>query len=735
MKKYLLILFLSFVPFCLLTSQSTTFQKVTSASYLEFKDVNFINENTGWALGLTGTIYKTTDGGLSWQQQQSNTTSDLNSSFFLNEQQGFITSKNCIFLTTSNGGTTWEVDTISAIPDPKAIIYSVYFTDNLKGWILASISDSGWILSTTDGGLSWAVNLTVPSKNMNKIKFFDANKGIACGKDAATIYYTTDGLTWTNAATPLLGGFNYSRSDLRNIYWTSANEAHIVGWGSLVGAQPTIHLKTVDGGITWIYQTQSESNRTFDNLYNVWFKDVNNGIAIGGATLGSLVVRTTDGGQTWIPIKAPFGSVLYGITGFGNKIWMSGGGGLLVYSSDFGDNWQTLTPMPSGTIYSIKFPSSLIGYAAGFDGVFHKTTNGGETWHGGYLTVGQKTLNIQSIYFLNENIGYASCSYQMVAKTTDGGENWSAIINDTTTATITSYSVHFVNENLGFVVGKLGTGIDVIRKTTDGGSTWTLKTNITGKDLRAVTFRNENNGIIVGYSLKALYTTDGGENWGVPTFNNLPVGFGTPNMFSVKFIDDTTAVAVGVNFILKSTNSGVSWNYVQSGTANKLNSVSSGGNLVYAVGSKEAWQSIDAGNTWVSIYDTNVFDGTLYSSTIDPNGNAWFGGDSSGIFTNRNWVGIEEEKDVSIKSYELKQNYPNPFNPCTNINYTLSNSATVKLEIYDVLGRKVSKLVDATQSAGSYDVTFDADKLSGGVYFYTLNVNGKINSKKMILIK
>lgn len=735
MKKYLLILLLLFVPVCLLNSQSTTFQRVTTATYPELKEVNFINENTGWTFGLAGTIYKTTDTGLTWQPQRSNTTSDLNFSFFLNDQEGFVTGKNCILLRTSNGGNTWEVDTISAIPNATATIYSVYFSNNLKGWILASTNDTGWILSTTDGGVSWTINLTVPSKNMNKMKFLEPNVGIACGKDAATIYYTTDGNTWTNAATPSLGGFNYSRSDLRNIYWTSATDVHIVGWGSLVGAQPTIHLKSVDGGKNWVYQTQSEGNRTYDNLYNIWFKDANSGIAIGGATLGSLAVRTTDGGQNWIPIRAPFGSVLYGITGLGNKIWMSGGGGLLVFSSDFGDNWEILTPMPSGTIYSIKFPGSLIGYAAGFDGVFHKTTDGGQTWKAGYLTVGQKTLNIQSINFLSENVGYAACSYQMVAKTTDGGGYWSAIINDTNTATVTSYGVHFVNENLGFVVGKLGNGIDVIRKTTDGGNSWTIKTNITGKDLRAVTFKNETHGIIVGYSLKALYTTDGGENWSVPTFKNLPVGFGTPNMLSVRFINETEAIAVGVNFILKSSDSGATWDYVQSSTANQLNSVSSGNNLVYAVGVNEAWQSIDAGTTWVNIYDANVFDGTLYSSTVDPNGNAWFGGGSSKIFTNRTWVGVEEEKVTGINTFELNQNYPNPFNPSTVLSYTLSNSSMVMLDVFDLLGRKISNLVNTVQPAGNYNINFDANNLSGGVYFYTLNVNGNVNSKKMILIK
>lgn len=736
MKKHLLLLAFIFFPLTLLVSQSSSFQKVTTNSYPSFNDIRFVNENTGWVVGLTGGIYKSSDGGQSWQEQRSNATLDLKTAFFLDDQKGFVGGANRYLLSTTNGGTTWKVDSISAITTTSASIYSIYFADNLRGWILASTSSAGWILSTTDGGTNWTVNLTT-AKSLNKMNFFEPNKGIACGKDAATLYYTSDGINWTLAPTPLLGGFNYTRSDLRGVFMSSATDAHVVGWGTAsAGLQPSIHLKTTNSGASWTYLTQTEPNRTYDNLYNVWFKDATNGIAIGGASRGSVVVRTTDGGQNWIPITAPFGSTLYGISGIGNKLWLAGSSGLIIFSQDFGESWHLLTPMPSGTIYSLAFPSSLVGYAAGFDGVLLRTTDGGQKWSGGYLSVGKTTLNIQSIFFLNENVGYAACSYQMVAKTTDGGATWSAIINDTTSATTTSYGVHFVNENLGFVVGKIGAGIDVIYKTTDGGISWSSKTNITGKDLRDVVFKNENNGIIVGFGLKALYTIDGGTNWAAATFNNLPVGFGTPNMYSVKFISENEAIAVGDKFILKSTDSGASWNYVQTASANQLNSVSfKDQNNGYAVGTKEAWQTTDAGNSWISVYDPNVFEGTLYSSTIDLDGNAWFGGASSAIYTNRIWVGVEGENGNHVDGFELQQNYPNPFNPSTIINYNLAKSSYVTLDVYDVLGKQVAKLVNAYQSAGNYSQKFNPENLSGGVYFYTLKVDGYVSSKKMILIK
>lgn len=91
-------------------------------------------------------------------------------------------------------------------------------------------------------------------------------------------------------------------------------------------------------------------------------------------------------------------------------------------------------------------------------------------------------------------------------------------------------------------------------------------------------------------------------------------------------------------------------------------------------------------------------------------------------------------------SYSLKQNFPNPFNPVTKIEYRVANSGLVKLEVYDILGRKIRHLVYEEKQAGIYEVEFDATSLSSGVYLYSLNVigpNGKdfTSTKKMLFVK
>jgi hypothetical protein len=91
-------------------------------------------------------------------------------------------------------------------------------------------------------------------------------------------------------------------------------------------------------------------------------------------------------------------------------------------------------------------------------------------------------------------------------------------------------------------------------------------------------------------------------------------------------------------------------------------------------------------------------------------------------------------------SYKLDQNYPNPFNPTTTISYSIpaeikSEKQKVKIVIYDILGRKISTLVNRVQGAGNYEVIFNANGLSSGVYIYSLETESFIQLRKMILMK
>lgn len=96
-----------------------------------------------------------------------------------------------------------------------------------------------------------------------------------------------------------------------------------------------------------------------------------------------------------------------------------------------------------------------------------------------------------------------------------------------------------------------------------------------------------------------------------------------------------------------------------------------------------------------------------------------------------------QDNNILPSEFYLEQNYPNPFNPSTKIKYVIPNGVRnlVTLKVYDVLGKEVSTLVNEEKPAGVYEVEFNAEKLSSGIYFYKLNAGSFSETKKMILIK
>lgn len=85
--------------------------------------------------------------------------------------------------------------------------------------------------------------------------------------------------------------------------------------------------------------------------------------------------------------------------------------------------------------------------------------------------------------------------------------------------------------------------------------------------------------------------------------------------------------------------------------------------------------------------------------------------------------------------YALHQNYPNPFNPSTTISFDLPASSNVKIEVFDMLGRKVNDVLNESKKAGTYEVRFDASSLTSGVYFYKLTTRDFSSINKMMLLR
>ena len=104
-------------------------------------------------------------------------------------------------------------------------------------------------------------------------------------------------------------------------------------------------------------------------------------------------------------------------------------------------------------------------------------------------------------------------------------------------------------------------------------------------------------------------------------------------------------------------------------------------------------------------------------------------GDSNGCRVSDRWLTAE------IHNFNISNVYPNPFNPVTKIDYTIDLAGQLKLSIYNVIGQEVAILYDGYQTEGSYNVNWDANSMSSGVYYVRMLMNGQVETKKAVLVK
>jgi hypothetical protein len=99
-------------------------------------------------------------------------------------------------------------------------------------------------------------------------------------------------------------------------------------------------------------------------------------------------------------------------------------------------------------------------------------------------------------------------------------------------------------------------------------------------------------------------------------------------------------------------------------------------------------------------------------------------------------TGIAEGENNLPDEYGISiTNYPNPFNSSTTIKYILPEPGHVRIDIYDLLGRKVQNLVKEEQQAGTHSIVFDASNLSSGVYFSRIQAGNEIETRPIVLLK
>jgi len=156
---------------------------------------------------------------------------------------------------------------------------------------------------------------------------------------------------------------------------------------------------------------------------------------------------------------------------------------------------------------------------------------------------------------------------------------------------------------------------------------------------------------------------------------------------------------------------------------------------IFLADSNGVFLSTNNGGNWTTL-NTGLTETYIHTLKIDYYGYLFAGSASGYIFKSNQIIsGFSESTTELPKSFNLYQNFPNPFNPSTSIRFSVPKRTHVQLKVFDIIGCEITILVNEVLEAGNYDITFNADGISTGVYIYQLKAGTYVESKKMVLIR
>jgi hypothetical protein len=159
--------------------------------------------------------------------------------------------------------------------------------------------------------------------------------------------------------------------------------------------------------------------------------------------------------------------------------------------------------------------------------------------------------------------------------------------------------------------------------------------------------------------------------------------------------------------------------------------VSVSGQPSYSGARRWVYESINL-NAYIN--KTVKFRFTMFTDNGTPGDGFYFDDFKIVNFTNT-YTGITNTSGEVPSVYSLSNNYPNPFNPSTNIKFGIPKDGYVTMKVFDITGREISNIISGQMKAGQYEVNFNAETLSSGVYFYRMSVNNYTETKSMIILK
>ncbi|MBI1807326.1 MAG: T9SS type A sorting domain-containing protein [Ignavibacteria bacterium] len=528
----------------------------------------FLNDSLGWAVGEYGTIIHTTNGGVSWYEQEFGRTDNILALSMVSVTEGWAVGDNGTILHTIDSGDDW-LEQNSGITSG---LNAVTFLDSLNGW---ATGDNEVILHTSDGGIAWTLQhkVMMPS-SINAIDFLSLTEGWAAGSSGKTFHTIDGGATWSlrviGAQTTSYLGITFADPSL----------------GFAVGTNGKI-IRTEDGGLIWSDVSPPDSV----NFNEVIMQNTFVGWIVGD---GGRMLRTINGGQSWSSTIIADGYNLDGLTRASGKLWAVGEFGRIIESTNSGIAWTTLDAGSRLSVNWIDFPSSTVGVAVGQTGLLARTTDAGTTWS--LSTSPSPSISCYGVKFIDDVHGWAVGDNGAILRTTDG-INWSTQSSPTTSSL---FGISFAGASDGWIVGgEFNTFTGSILHSSDGGGSWSIQNGSIPKILFGVSFPTTTIGWAVGDGGTILKTTDGGSSW-----NSQQSGISSA-LFWCSFVDVNTGWAVGDSGrILHTVNGGISWQTQTSNSTTALYSiVHSGASKAFIVGELGTiLHTSDGGVHWESQY-------------------------------------------------------------------------------------------------------------------------------------
>ena len=686
-------------------------------------EISIVDSNNIFAAGDNGLILKTTGGGTNWNIIETGYTNNLKTLYFTDNLNGCAGGDNGIIIRTTDGGLNFTRQDTGGV---TFNINSIIFTSADRGYAATS---NGILLGTTNGGSSWSQIISFPQSSFSKIYFVNSQTGWLTGGNGILKKTTDGGTTWNDQNSGL-------SSILSSISFTDPDNGWICGQSGII-------IKTTDGGNSW-----SKINSTTTNwLLSISFSDQNTGITVGK---NGVILRTTDSGSNWG--KEVHDSTLtfnyISILNSGNG-WLAGNSGFLAKSDDAGLTWDFKSSGDRVNMNSIYFISSSMGFIAGDKGTIYKTTDNGNTW---IKKVSNTNVNLNDISYYNH---YSKKEVWIVGdkatvlRSGDLGETWSiADYHKTTNSNLTSVDAEgTINNYIGCDNG------DLLTINIAAGYRVHLDKALTKGTIKNIYTTRPSSIFIVGGAEPSGAGTylfihiggsagNGGAGGGPTTISNIFSDLNQVTFYKKlgSMYSDKYGLIVGrYGVLLKSTNEGKIWTKSTIDiTEGKGICFADTANVFICGTNGEILKSTDKGNSWTKL--TTHLRTTLSKIYFQDLQTGWVVGPNGLIMKTENGggptaTGIKDDIIESLNSFSLSQNYPNPFNPETKIYYKISESCKVSIKVYNILGKEVSTLMNENKDPGTYNISFNGNGLSSGIYFYRLQAGSYSETRKMVLLK